>query len=237
MNHQQHSNSMFHKWRKPSEKTFFTSFLFSAIRRTWRQCSIQGSITWTLHNWSESTVKDKKQEFDWNYFVVESWFRRWSISFGDLYSSTKSKEFPTSSFVARFGTRKEIQSNRNSSRTSKILLSLSHRIRFDRLASNSAQTNTKIEDTIQTKTTTKVRWFFQWFLSINFFFFSRTLTAVHDAILHDLVYPAEITGKRIRIKQDGSRLFKVHLDKNQQTLVENKVHSKSFLSLKFIWQF
>lgn len=52
---------------------------------------------------------------------------------------------------------------------------------------------------------------------------NRTLTAVHDAILHDLVYPAEITGKRIRIKLDGSRLFKVHLDKNQQTLVENKV--------------
>ncbi|CAF3979199.1 unnamed protein product, partial [Rotaria sp. Silwood1] len=52
---------------------------------------------------------------------------------------------------------------------------------------------------------------------------NRTLTAVHDAILHDLVYPAEITGKRIRIKLDGSRLFKIHLDKNQQTLVENKV--------------
>jgi small subunit ribosomal protein S7e len=59
---------------------------------------------------------------------------------------------------------------------------------------------------------------------------SRTLTAVHDAILHDLVYPAEITGKRIRIKLDGSRLFKVHLDKNQQTLVENKV---PFLQLIF----
>jgi hypothetical protein len=57
----------------------------------------------------------------------------------------------------------------------------------------------------------------------NIIEFSRTLTAVHDAILHDLVYPAEITGKRIRIKLDGSRLFKVHLDKNQQTLVENKV--------------
>ncbi|CAF1148869.1 unnamed protein product [Didymodactylos carnosus] len=52
---------------------------------------------------------------------------------------------------------------------------------------------------------------------------NRTLTAVHDAILHDLVYPAEITGKRIRIKLDGSRLFKVHLDKNQQTLVETKI--------------
>ena len=60
------------------------------------------------------------------------------------------------------------------------------------------------------------------------FYSSRTLTAVHDAILHDLVYPAEITGKRIRIKLDGSRLFKVHLDKNQQTLVENKVCSFFF---------
>jgi len=52
---------------------------------------------------------------------------------------------------------------------------------------------------------------------------NRTLTAVHDAILHDLVFPAEITGKRIRIKSDGSRLFKVHLDKNQQTMVEAKI--------------
>lgn len=40
-------------------------------------------------------------------------------------------------------------------------------------------------------------------------FCSRTLTAVHDAILEDLVYPAEIVGKRIRVKLDGSRLIKV----------------------------
>lgn len=39
---------------------------------------------------------------------------------------------------------------------------------------------------------------------------SRTLTAVHDAILEDLVYPTEITGKRIRIRLDGSRLYKVY---------------------------
>merc|ERR1712042_264211 len=51
---------------------------------------------------------------------------------------------------------------------------------------------------------------------------SRTLTAVHNAILDDLVYPAEIVGKRIRIRLDGSRLFKVHLDKTQQTNIEHK---------------
>ena len=38
---------------------------------------------------------------------------------------------------------------------------------------------------------------------------SRTLLAVHNSILDDLVYPAEIVGKRIRIRLDGSRLFKV----------------------------
>merc|ERR1712141_840739 len=51
---------------------------------------------------------------------------------------------------------------------------------------------------------------------------SRTLQAVHNAILDDLVYPAEIVGKRIRIRLDGTRLFKCHLDKNQQTNIEHK---------------
>merc|ERR1712071_741090 len=52
---------------------------------------------------------------------------------------------------------------------------------------------------------------------------SRTLTAVHNAILDDLVCPAEIVGKRIRIRLDASKLIKVHLDKNQQTNIEHKV--------------
>ena len=54
---------------------------------------------------------------------------------------------------------------------------------------------------------------------------SRTLTAVHDAILDDLCFPAEIVGKRIRIKLDGSRIIKVHLDKNQQTNIEHKMET------------
>ena len=39
---------------------------------------------------------------------------------------------------------------------------------------------------------------------------SRTLTAVHEAILDDLVQPATIIGKRIRHKADGSMTFKMY---------------------------
>ena len=46
---------------------------------------------------------------------------------------------------------------------------------------------------------------------------------MHTAILDDLVYPAEIVGKRTRVRLDGSRLYKIHLDKNQQTNIEHKV--------------
>merc|ERR1711993_107115 len=56
---------------------------------------------------------------------------------------------------------------------------------------------------------------------------SRTLTAVHDNILDDLVYPSEIVGNRIWIKLDGSRLTKVHLDKGQQTNIEHKIDTFS----------
>ncbi|CAB0030248.1 unnamed protein product [Trichogramma brassicae] len=52
---------------------------------------------------------------------------------------------------------------------------------------------------------------------------SRTLTAVYDALLEDLVYPVEIVGKRTRVKLDGSQLIKVHLDKNEQTNIDHKV--------------
>jgi small subunit ribosomal protein S7e len=44
-------------------------------------------------------------------------------------------------------------------------------------------------------------------------------------MLEDLVYPAEIIGKRIRVKLDGTRLIKVHLDKTQQTNIEHKVET------------
>jgi len=55
---------------------------------------------------------------------------------------------------------------------------------------------------------------------------SRTLTAVHDAILEDLVYPTNIVGKRIRVRQDGTKLFKIYLD--PKDVKENEDRLKTF---------
>lgn len=64
---------------------------------------------------------------------------------------------------------------------------------------------------------------------------SRTLTSVYDAILEDLVFPAEIVGKRVRVKLDGKQLIKVHLDKNQQTTIEHKV-SRGGMEDVLVWE-
>ena len=56
---------------------------------------------------------------------------------------------------------------------------------------------------------------------------STTLTAVHDAILDDLVYPTEITGKRLRFRQDGSRVSKIFLDQRDQQSTEYKLETFS----------
>jgi len=40
---------------------------------------------------------------------------------------------------------------------------------------------------------------------------SRTLTAVHEAMLEDVVLPAEIVGKRVRYRIDGSKIMKVYI--------------------------
>lgn len=43
---------------------------------------------------------------------------------------------------------------------------------------------------------------------------SRTLTSVHEGMLEDVVYPAEIVGKRIRYRIDGSKIIKVICEQN-----------------------
>ncbi|ORZ34610.1 ribosomal protein S7e [Catenaria anguillulae PL171] len=56
---------------------------------------------------------------------------------------------------------------------------------------------------------------------------SRTLTAVHEAILDDLVYPTEIVGKRTKLRVDGSKTTKVFLDKKDATYLEYKLDTFS----------
>lgn len=54
---------------------------------------------------------------------------------------------------------------------------------------------------------------------------SRTLTAVHNAILQDIVYPTQIVGQRIRVRQDQSKLYKVYLDPKDVREVEEKLRT------------
>ncbi|ORX95767.1 ribosomal protein S7e [Basidiobolus meristosporus CBS 931.73] len=56
---------------------------------------------------------------------------------------------------------------------------------------------------------------------------SRTLTAVHEKILDDVVFPTEIIGKRTRVKVDGSKVTKVFLDNKDSGSLEYKLDTFS----------
>jgi small subunit ribosomal protein S7e len=54
---------------------------------------------------------------------------------------------------------------------------------------------------------------------------TKTLTAVYDSLLEDLLYPATIVGKRTRYPKGGNRLFKVLVDPIDKDSVEYKLNA------------
>lgn len=54
--------------------------------------------------------------------------------------------------------------------------------------------------------------------------YSRTLTAVHDAILDDVCYPANIVGKRTHYRATGPTSYSVILDANKASVMESKTN-------------
>ena len=53
---------------------------------------------------------------------------------------------------------------------------------------------------------------------------SRTLTAVHEALLEDVVHPLEIVGKRTRVNRSG-KMLKVFLDPKEHSAYETKLET------------
>ena len=54
---------------------------------------------------------------------------------------------------------------------------------------------------------------------------SRTLKAVQEALLDDVVTPSEIVGKRIRVHRDGSKVIKVFLNPKDAAALEGKTET------------
>jgi small subunit ribosomal protein S7e len=52
---------------------------------------------------------------------------------------------------------------------------------------------------------------------------NRTLVAVQEAILDDLIAPGNIIGKRTRVRIDGTKFMKVTVDANDKDFLEDKI--------------
>lgn len=55
--------------------------------------------------------------------------------------------------------------------------------------------------------------------------YSRTLTAVYESLLDELLLPGIIIGKRSRVRLDGSTYMKVTIDKSEQHFLEERVNA------------
>lgn len=56
---------------------------------------------------------------------------------------------------------------------------------------------------------------------------SRTLTAVHQAILEDIVYPNDIVDQRIRVRLDASKKIRVYLSPKEKSTMAGKLNTFS----------
>ena len=61
---------------------------------------------------------------------------------------------------------------------------------------------------------------------------SRTMVAVHEAILADLLHPVDVVGRRWRYKTDGSMQTKVFMDAREKDKVESKLEAYSVVFKK-----
>jgi small subunit ribosomal protein S7e len=52
---------------------------------------------------------------------------------------------------------------------------------------------------------------------------NRTMTAVYDALLEDLIFPANIIGRRYRYRLNGTQLGKVYLSDEARPFLEDRV--------------
>jgi len=52
---------------------------------------------------------------------------------------------------------------------------------------------------------------------------SRTMKAVHEAVLEDICFPADICGRRVRQLTDGSKHLKVYLETKDQDKTKNRI--------------